>query len=196
MRIARNLTLLACMASAALLLSTASASAALSVKKEQTGVNCGSVTQVSHGTGSGGCLLHANSNGAIELGAYGLMIVCDTEFEGRIGTSGAGYIYGMTLTNCSDPVVPCQEPGGVEVWSGELTSETTVEIHFCVVMLGMFTVECTIEGLPLTEDDPGHMNGTVSTGPQHVDCDENGFSVSGSWVFETDTNHPEVEVVD
>ena len=89
MRLTHKLMLLAVTAIAAMAMSAASASA-LSVKTESTGVACSAVSKTTHGTGSGGCLVHATSVGTVELSAFGIMITCNMEVIGRLNGTASG----------------------------------------------------------------------------------------------------------
>jgi hypothetical protein len=195
----RNLIFAVIATIAATTMSAASASAANVVRNESGGANCNPTGLATHGGGSGGCFIHATSNGQVEFARFGSMASCDVEYWGRTDSAGVGYITTKTMTNCSSTVTPCDEgASGQDVWPFELKAETTQEAMFCFLAFG-FANECTIETYAVLENDPGHLT-TLSTpgGASHTDCDEpNGVEISGSWTLETGgAGEVETEIVD
>jgi len=120
MRFARKLALLATMALAALALAAPSAfGQALQTTNEATGADCPSVSAVGHAI-SGGCVIHASSEGEITLrqhifGIESTVSVCENEFTGRLGPNGAGFINQQTLGDHGDCArEPCDEETGTK----------------------------------------------------------------------------------
>src|ERR1700754_3022834 len=133
MRSVRRALLLTVMTTAALAIAASSASA-LSVVREPSLQPCPAVTNVTHGTGAGGCLIRAVSEAPVELGSPLGMVLCNNTFEARVNSAGVGYIYTKSLTNCTPlTLIPCVEPGlGEGVWPVRVTAENRMEAQFCV----------------------------------------------------------------
>lgn len=194
MRSLRKLVVLGATMAAALAVTAPSASA-IEVVNEATGAHCSAVAAASHGTGSGGCLLRAVSSGQVELGGPFSMILCNNTFEARVNEAGAGYIYSQVLTNCSPSVVtPCSEAAGNDTWPVNAASETTMNATFCVNVPVFGAVNCTLNGLTITES-PAHRY-TITTGAAHKSCTNPFFSVQGTWTQVVDAAHPAVELRD
>lgn len=200
MRFVRKLALLTVMAAAALAL-TASSASAVEVSTEVGGptnpdVHCPAVTPATHGVGSGGCLVRADSVGQVELGSPAGMILCNNSFEARINEAGAGYIYTKTLTNCNIPTAPCQEAAGQDTWSVTMDTVNLLEAHFCVVVGGALTAECNLDVDVSTQVDhnPVVFQTGAGTPPPHRNCTQAGLSVAGRWNQVIDASHPALEI--
>lgn len=186
--------LLAVAVAVAAMAATASSASALEVENEATGDHCSAVTYVNHGSGTGGCPFSASNEGRIELGTPLGMIDCDNIFQGRVGEDGSGFIFAASIFNCSPHTVDeCKEAGIPNNWPIYLTSETMLQINFCVVAFGFLTINCNLPGLTFRQIT--HTSAEVSTGGVHRGCDTgSGNSVRGHWLVSSPA--PGLEVMD
>jgi hypothetical protein len=201
MRFTRKLVLLA-VAAAATMAFTASSAQALEIANEATGVHCPATAPanepfLTHGPGSGGCLLRAHSVGTIEFSVLGAMTECTNTFEGRTNEEGEGFVYNQTIANCMSTVVtPCNADGTGpnENWIFHLNNESganAAEVRLCLVAVGT-VFNCHLF-LDVTEPTPHRYR--FSTGGSHRFCENSGsFSVRGVWALEVDGPHPAIEI--
>jgi hypothetical protein len=126
MRNVRRLVLLAIMALAAAAIAAPAALAqsnpenheTLEAFNEKTQVHCPAVMKVNHVV-SGGCLIHATSNGEVELrkhvfGIESHIATCENEFYGRLNEDAEGYILHQKLFHAGCVRQPCVEAGEPE----------------------------------------------------------------------------------
>jgi len=160
MKNARRLVLLG-VASVLTMAFVASSASAITVRTEPGGVACTAVSAYTlHGAGTGGCLISMVSTTTMVMTTPFFTITCPTsDFEGRIGANGEGYVYNAHFINCNASLAPCAENGqftnwraematGVEVFNGPqgpfTTAENRFEWHYCIVGLGFTTFRCHI----------------------------------------------------
>jgi hypothetical protein len=189
MRFARKLVLLSAMALAALAL-TASSASAVTVHPEPSG-SCGTVTNApnGHGTPSGGCTVNAVNTEPIELGTSLSMILCDNEFEAKVGGNGEGFIYGHDIFNCTSSVNECNESGVPDNWPVHLNTEASMEAQFCVVAFGFITINCHLPNVHVNQIT--HSEVEFSTLGIHQFCEGSDTnSVEGHWLALADEAHP------
>lgn len=154
--------------------------------------HCPAVTSSPHGSGAGGCVIHASSVGQVELSTiFGHVARCDNEFEARVNEAGLGYIYSRQFTNCDNQVFDCVEPTGEDVWPVHLTSTTAMEVEFCVTVLGSVN-QCHLNGISVAVE-PAHNDATFSTNGNKF-CEGNLRRLDGTWEAEVDGSHPELEI--
>jgi hypothetical protein len=192
MHYTRRLLLFALTTTAAVALLASSASA-LEVMAEG-GSHCEPVEIVDHGAGSGGCTVHVASEAQVELGSPLGMTLCDHEFEARVDEEGEGFIYNQVIFDCSPiPRIPCSEAGVNDNWEMHLSSETSMEVQFCVDVLGL-EINCHLPSIEIGEPSP-HQYEFFTQGHQSCEAPFSDNSVEGHWVAET-TAHPELEIRD
>jgi hypothetical protein len=79
-------------------------------------VHCPAITKPTTHTVSGGCLIHAKSQGEVELrkhvfGIESHITSCENEFWGRLNEDAEGYITHQLLSHASCVRQPCKEAG-------------------------------------------------------------------------------------
>lgn len=144
-------------------------------------------------------LVHGTSVGEAELGGPFAMILCESEFQGRVNHSGSGYIInqfipapGQTCSSGSAP--PCNEAGVKDRWPAGVETETTMEVTFCVRPFNLFESTCHIV---LNVDDKNHSGVVVSTtnGSLHQPCENDAsLSLQGTWKGEVGAGTGEVPI--
>jgi hypothetical protein len=161
MRIARKLLFVALAALAAMAFSATTASAidhtpeeTTTIKNESTGVACTTATK----TSGGGCTIHAT--GEVELwgDVFGVSVLgsnCITEFTGRVGGDGKGFVDTVLLSDhagvndCTR--TPCNLPWDAQA-KERLGGHEVLESTFCVTG-GPTTEVCHVE-LPIFKIGP------------------------------------------
>jgi hypothetical protein len=121
MRNARKALLLAAAALAVMAFAASSVSAqTLTINNETNGGACGAAPTKNASTHavSGGCFIHANGEGNIELrkhvfGIEDHITSCTNEFSGHVGTAGTGFITNQVLGGAACTRKPCEEVNGV-----------------------------------------------------------------------------------
>lgn len=139
----------------------------LELRSETTGNHCPVVTPT-----AGGCLVHATSEGAVELrkhvfGIESHITTCNVEAWGRTNEDAEGYVLHHKLTGAGCTRQPCDGDGnGPDLWHGhgdETTLEGTapiegdekVEIVLCVEPAGGVDESCELE-VPVNETATNH----------------------------------------
>jgi hypothetical protein len=126
MRNVRKLLLLAIMALTAAAIAAPAALAqsnpenheTLEITNEVTGQHCPAVTKLPHQS-TGGCLIHAKSNGPVELrkhvfGIESHITTCENEFWGVVNEDAEGSIIHQVLTGANCQREACREDGEPE----------------------------------------------------------------------------------
>lgn len=198
MRTPRNAIMAAPLVLGVILLSIAPPASGVTVRVEANAALCGAITPpTSHGAGTGGCPFRLTSASKTEVGSALGMTMCDTQFEGKLNSEGEGYIYSMTITNCSPAFnFACGSPEQDLTklnWPAEFTTETNMEWTICLTVFGI-TLNCHLPSLTVTQN-AAH-GGTVSTGASHQFCETSGTnSIQGTWNLVVDAAHPAFEPV-
>jgi hypothetical protein len=125
----RKLLLLAVMAIAATVISVPAAFGqsenheTLEYLQEASAQHCPAVSKPTAHTVSGGCLIHATSEGGVELrkhvfGVETHLTSCSNEFHGRVNEDAEGFIINQVLSGAGCARQPCKEAGqaGATPW--------------------------------------------------------------------------------
>lgn len=166
-------------------MAVAQPASALVVTQEGTGQPCPAVTVSDHGA-TGGCHGEAASAGPVELRAlFGIMYLCNKQFEVRFDGTGHGYLTNLTLTNCNGLRACTEADGHTTVMQGQLSGTSNpwqLEVTFCVV--GPFgVVTCHLSGIPVNQIS--HTTGTAVVGTgvplTHKFCENSTNAVLGTF---------------
>jgi hypothetical protein len=151
---------------------------------------------------TGGCAIHANSEG---VGAVlvlhhpttqveEVISICNNEFLGRVGENGLGWITGQILGGVNCGITPCDEPatgspahanlpwpaGLFEVAPGEEVLTTTFCVRSLLTQEGAQGTPCTV----VVEANP-QANHAWEFRATDVPCvEDNGVELTGHWVTE------------
>lgn len=194
MRTIRTLGLSVC---AALLLTAPPASAA-EVVTESTGIHCSAITENDAPATpevAGGCPIKGLSNPDFEIGgAFGVMVLCDIELEGKMNEAGA--INGVWSNSNSCEVgqaVPCTGASDSHFATSNMSGSSpdwSVTTNFCAVAFGLAN-RCS--GVAGTWHENGWHIYTLEF--VHTRKCANGVnSIQGAFALFADAAHPDIEV--
>jgi hypothetical protein len=121
---ARKLLLLAFVAAAAITIAAPTSFGQSNPENHETlefvneplGTHCGALSKPTAHTVSGGCLIHATSNGSVELrkhvfGIESHITNCSAEFQGRVNEDAEGFMINQVLSGINCQRQPCKEAG-------------------------------------------------------------------------------------
>lgn len=140
-------------------LASAIPASATTVTDRATGAACSKVSVEANWNGTGGCALLFLGKELEIAGPLGLTSICDHRLEGRVDSSGNGYLYQNEIENCSLPTEPCIDDG-IEghlppgAWPVRMPTTATIEIRFCWTV-GALKVSCPVKA-SIVEDKASH----------------------------------------
>jgi hypothetical protein len=132
---------------------------ATTVTERTTGAACSKVSVEANWNGTGGCALLFLGKELEIAGPLGLTSICDHRLEGRVDSSGDGYLYQNAIESCSVSTEPCVDDGikghlPPGAWPVRMPAATAIEIRFCWTV-GALKVSCPVKA-SIVEDEKSH----------------------------------------
>jgi len=185
----------------------ASSALAVSVVQESTGLPCSesvvesaaieSEATVTNNVGQVSCPIKATATDLEFGGIFGIMAVCDKEFEGFITRTGV-MRGNITIANCaegSNNVTKCTTAGErhwrANIKSGSGGGPFPGEVDFCFVAFGI-VVMCTDVAMTINELAAHNYNLVLLHANKCPNAMNNSFE--GTFTFVIDAAHPKFEI--